>query len=422
MAAASVLTTPQYGIVYPPLDEIATLPNVVTTNIAAYQDSTNTKYDLRVGASSNIVAQAVNNIFLEHGATDEIVVSAASGSNLTPYLSIGLSNNRVTLVDTQQAGLTFDTKNTYLGSAHFVEDATKLQLSMPNLSEGLLVSPAVAMQSTLAVALDTSLNQNLFVTGDTGMGGRLVTYGGIFTPDMALYRASSNHGAAQVGFSFKINNSDQLELIKYTFFGDSTSAVSRRVACFGTASLNAVDTSDVSYSASRITGTSGTSGSGSSNAGAPGFDSATTAFTVSSGGTMYTQNTLAIGTSNVNPDLSLQVVGTTQSTSFVAEQDMSSPVFLTTSDARLKDIQASINGADALSAIMALSPLTYSWKSDATHSVHAGLTAQDVGSNMPLAVHMSRLSTLEDALHIDNTALLAYLVAAVKELGARITA
>ena len=414
--AASVLTVPQYDIVYPPTDGLTTVPTLVTTAIAAYQDSTNAKQSLTVGASSNILAQAVNSIYLEHGATDKLSLQAASGSNLTEYMTVGLSNARVTLADKQLAGLTFQTMDTYLGSAHFVEDASKMTLSMPSLTEGLLVAPPVAMQSTLAVALDTSLNQNLFVTGDTGMGGRLVTYGGIFTPDIAVYKNSSNAGAAQVGYSWKINSSDQLELVKYTFFGQSTTAVTKKVAVFGSQHLTSGDSSDVTYAASLITSSAGNSGSNAG--GAPGFSSATTAFTVTANGSMYTTNTLAIGTSNINSNVALQVNGTVESTSVIATSSVASPSFLTTSDERLKNVLGSIDGQDALSAIMNLSPLTYAWKSDADQSPHAGFTAQNIDASLPLAVQMAGNDA--DVMHIDNTALLAYLVAAVKELGARV--
>jgi hypothetical protein len=421
MSVASVLTVPQYGIVYPPVDELSTLSTIAATTLSSFQDTNGGKYDLTVGSSSNIRAEAVDNIFLGHGSTKQIVMSTAGvGGALTPYMTVGMSNARVTLVDKQAAGMTISTKDTYLGSAHFVEDSSKMTLSMPSLTDGFVVAPPVAMQSTLAVALDTALNQNLYVTGDTGMGGRLVTYGGIFTPNVAFYKSSSNNGAAQVGYTFKINSNDQLELIKYTFFGSNSSAVSKRVAVFGNAGLQSTDTSDVTYAASLITGASGTDAAGGGSNGTPGFSSGASSFTVSPDGSMYTTNRLAIGTSNIASNVALQVNGTVSANYFVAASNMTSPAFLTTSDERLKNVDAPIDGQAALDAIMSLSPLMYAWKADETQKLHAGFTAQGIARALPNAVQTAALGSMEDVLHIDNTALVAYLVAAVKELGSRL--
>ncbi|PNH00069.1 hypothetical protein TSOC_014121 [Tetrabaena socialis] len=414
MAAASVLTAPQYSLTYNTHeDELSQLGTLVTTNIAAYMDSNYDPQTLRIGASSNLVAQAVKGVYLEHGSTSKVTLSTASGGIINPYMSIGMSNSRVTFIDQASAGLSFQTLDTAIGGMRFVEDASTMTLSMPTLNDGLSVLPAVAMQSTLAVALDTSLNQNIYVTGDTGMGGRLVTYGGVFTPDLALYRTSSNNGAAQVGYSFKINDKDQLELVKYSFFDQSGTAVSKKVAVYGTSTIGALEVSDVVYEPSLITGSASTS---TSSNGSNVFQGLGELLTVSQTGSMYSLNTLTLGTSNVNTNYALQVSGTTLSTQFRAESNVSSPSFLTTSDVRLKDLHGDITGPDALEAILGLSPLTYSWKTDASQKKHAGFTAQNIGAMMPLAVQVVPKGKIDDALHIDNTALIAYLVAAVKEL------
>lgn len=416
MAAASVLKMPQYDIVYPPSDGVDMFPTMVTTNIASYMDSTGAVQNLSIGASSNLTATAVNTIFVQHGIDDSVTFGSATGSNVDDYLRIDHNFGRVNLRDVNGAGVTVDTKDTYIGSAHFVESPEFLTLSMPTLTAGMIVDPPVAMQSTLAVALDTSLNQNLFVTGDTGMGGRLVTYGGIFTPELALYKSTTLSGASQVGYTMKINANDQMELIKYTFFPGATEAVAKRVAVFGNASLQSTDVSDNTYAASLISSSGATVVGGGTIGGIPGItDTGISAFTIKTNNSMYTMNAVAIGTSNYDPTIALTVAG-----SLVATTGVSSPAFLTTSDERLKDLYLPLDGAAALSGIMGLSPLEYSWKSDDTHFKHAGFTAQNIGAQLPLAVKTTVAGDMTDALHIDNTAVLAYLVAAVKELGARL--
>jgi hypothetical protein len=413
MAAASVMTMPTYPIVYP-AGVLTTIDNVVTRNVVAYRDETGEAHNLVVGASSNLVAQAVENIDLQHGVDKEISMIAGD----TEYLSVSYSNNRVIVDDVQNGGITLKTTDAYIGGARFVESVGVMTLSMPTLTSGLQVESAVAMQSTLAVALDTTLNQNLFVTGDTGLGGRLVSYGGVFTPKVSMYKETTANGASQVGYTWRINDTDQLELIKYNFFGEDTPAVSRKIAVFGNSTIMSGDASDVIHSASLITTSSASTGSGTGS-GPPGFSSATSAFTVTPNGSMYTQNTVAIGQEAIDPDVTLQINGTTKSINYIATENVSSPAFLTTSDERLKDLYAHIDGPLALAGIMNLSPLKYSWKTDETHTQHAGFTAQNISAQLPLAVQTATANDMVDAMHIDNTAVLAYLVAAVKEIGTR---
>lgn len=428
MSAASVLSRPQYNISYydnGDNDVLTTIGNVVTTNISAYIDNADTVYDLRIGASSNIVAAAVDNIFLNHGASNSVVLSTHDGAETNQYMSLGMVNDRIALTDINNSGIDIDATDVRIGRTRFIEGADNMTISMPALNKGLIVTPPVAMQSTLAVAYDTSLHQNLFVSGECDLRGRLVSYGGVYTPDIALFKSTpSVQGAAQVGYTWKINDNDQLELVKYTFFDSDTTAVSKRVAVFGNAAIRSTDTSDVNYSASRITtesasSGSGTGGSGGGGTGGDGSVVGAAAFSVSSSGGLFTSTFMAIGTDETDSTVSLLVNGTTQTTTLVATTNVSSPAFLTTSDERLKDIHNPISGPDALSSIMRLSPLTYSWKDDDSQKRYAGFTAQGIEAQIPIAVQMVAGKTI-DALHIDNTALLAYLVAAVKEIGARL--
>lgn len=419
--AASVLTQPNYGILYPPADNASTITNVITKNIAAFKDANSNVYDLTVGASSNIIAQAVEGISLEHGAHQAVTLSAASGSNSVDYLKVSRSNNRVLLSDEQEGGLTIKTKDTFIGSAHFVESPSSLTLSMPSLNEGLIVAPPVAMRSTLAVAYDTALNQNLFVTGDALLGGRITSYDSMFAPEMAVFKNGSNAGE-QTGYSWKINAKDQLELVKYSFYGDSNSPVAKKVAVFGTGSFGSNATSDVIYSASfidafsldNVGGASGGSVGPFPGDGGAGGGGGSGNFTVVPSG-QYSLLSMAIGSSNVNSNVALSVQGDIACTSTV-----SSVAFNTTSDRRLKDVLESIDGRSALEGIMALTPTTYAWKTDESHAARAGFLAQDVAEHLPLAARTAPAGGIPDAIHVDNTAVLAYLVAAVKELGSRL--
>jgi hypothetical protein len=420
MAAASVLTLPQYDIIYPPTDELTTLANVVTKTITAYQDSNASVYDLLIGASSNIVAQAVNGIILEHNVNDALTLATASGSVVSNYLTVSDRNERVTFTDLNEVGITFVTSDMFIGDARFVQTTNTMTLSMPTLLNGFVVSPATIMESTLEVKLNATIDQNLQVGGDTSMVGRMVTYSGVFTPDLAVYKTGTGtNGAAQVGYSWRVNDKDQLELVKYSFFGTSTEAIAKRVALFGNNVIGSTETSDVTYGASLISGS--TNADGGTGGGSYGFASSggASGFTLSGATSMYTTKSLTIGSATPDDSVDLRVVGTSTLDTVTVTETISSPSYMTTSDARLKDVVAQIDGPSALANIMALVPTMYSWKSDVNKTVHAGFIAQNVAEHLEHATGVRPVGTLEDAIHVDATAIIAYLVAAVKELASK---
>jgi hypothetical protein len=125
---------------------------------------------------------------------------------------------------------------------------------------------------------------------------------------------------------------------------------------------------------------------------------------------------VAIGTITVNSNFALDVAGAFRAVDITGTSSISSGKFLTTSDSRLKNVIEPLSSKQALDALEDLTPLTYSWRSrgqddQANEEIHAGLLAQEVKSAFPLAVQ-----SMQDVLHIDNTALLAYVIAAVKAI------
>ncbi|MGE3302316.1 MAG: DUF2793 domain-containing protein [Hyphomonadaceae bacterium] len=85
-----------------------------------------------------------------------------------------------------------------------------------------------------------------------------------------------------------------------------------------------------------------------------------------------------------------------------------------TSDARMKDVQAPLRGA--LDAICALAPVVYALKDDASKRLRTGLVAQEVEAVIPGVVDPPTRANGQYALRYGD--LVPYLIAAVQELRA----
>lgn len=90
--------------------------------------------------------------------------------------------------------------------------------------------------------------------------------------------------------------------------------------------------------------------------------------------------------------------------------------WISTSDARLKTVNGNIE--NALAAVASLSAVKFTWKSDEENKPQVGLLAQEVQEVLPEAVG----EDVEGFLGVRYTEVVPLLVAAIKELNAKVTA
>lgn len=98
-----------------------------------------------------------------------------------------------------------------------------------------------------------------------------------------------------------------------------------------------------------------------------------------------------------------------------ANQELGAFGFLTYSDERYKEVLGAVDGG--LVAVMALRPVSFYWKDDATQT-QVGFIAQEVERVIPEAVRL----TTDSLKGIDYGAIVATLVRAMQELHARVEA
>ena len=249
MASVSVFDTPRYTFLYGDEGTVNTVRTLVVNNVYSLVDENNTAYDLNLAASSNVNVEAVGDIRLFNEGTDGRVIlySTVVESNVrtdTEILKIGTNSNntRTTIIATSNSFLQLgseDPSNTVIVgnlSYHSGSNSLDQYIGLPTYSNQFFFDNPVNVQSNLSVN-GTGLFMESVVIHD-----HLVTYGNIYGCNLNVWKTTDsnepeNSNVAQVGFGFHINDNHQLELLKYSRFGNDKTVV-KRVAMFGHQKFN----------------------------------------------------------------------------------------------------------------------------------------------------------------------------------------
>lgn len=174
-------------------------------------------------------------------------------------------------------------------------------------------------------------------------------------------------------------------------------------------------------SGTSITGTSITAGNGTP------FTAATNKLTSTTDWALEAYSTASAGTMLVRNDTSGRtLIGWFNGTTNIANvvNNGTSVSYNTTSDYRLKENVADFSGG--LNAITALRPVTFKWKADPNGPTATGFIAHEVQAVIPQAINGTKDAVDSNGQiipqGIDNSFIVPYLVAAVKELTAEVEA
>ena len=188
----SVLSNPSYQIDY--TEEVATITNVVTQTVTAYKDVNGLAQNLVIGATSNLYLQAVGDVFI-------------TGSNSSVYFSDADVNINNSLT----------------------------------VASNMTIGSNATIAGTLDVAGDVSTSKDLLVNSN------VISHANVYGAHMGVFRSGTRSNVSQVGYTWVINDKDQLELVKYTYFVGQSNPVCKKMALYGINNLGSNDTSDVSY-------------------------------------------------------------------------------------------------------------------------------------------------------------------------------
>lgn len=387
---------------------VSEIPNLVVNNLVSYADAVVGPMDMKVGASSNVVVEAANNVrmFMGNSGTlnlfNTIYNSATGVRTDTEFLSARYASNTTTVRAPQHISLQSDspvTSATYSVGTLVTRQVNDKQLFDTSAPEGFWFTDQVS------------------VDGNMTCGNNIFALGGMYANNMNLWQTRTTSNMEKVGYGFTINDRDQLELIKYTRFqsksaGQPATDVTKRIAVFGMAQIKETDTNDTSFLAfdalngvalSNANGTLsmvGGGGGGTTGTASQWVDGANLSISYVTADPM--QGYVGIGTST--PEYKLSVVGTIHATHDI----------LASSDSRLKtELQRVENAVDKT---LTLTGYTYSRIDDDVPARYAGLLAQDVAAVLPEAVSEDQ----KGYLSVAYGSLASLFVEAIKELHQRV--
>lgn len=436
----SVISNPNtYYTIYSDQGTLNEVPNIVTNSIAAYKNDSGVATTLTLGASGNLLIETVQDIRSYMGISNAYrLYTATYDSNTstrtdTEILNVTSAASNVTLFSTP-SNITFSPNNSALST---------ITLGSFQVSES-------GTQQVLSTTLNNFLLQDgLAVAGDVSIGNNLYTTGNIYGANVNLWSDRANKPYNRIGYGFRINSNDQLEIIKYAKFNNND--VLKRIAVFGQGALGSNDSSDMTasnYLVFNSLGQVSVAGSGgslnpiASTSATSGTDMTLSGTTSLSGNIVPTVNGVSamgtsnaymysvsasnfllpdslIGTSNIYfttnsnnapfigmgtaiPQYKLHVVGTV-----FASQDI-----VASSDQRLKENITVI--PSALEKVKQISGYTFNRIGDPTRCT--GVIAQELQAVLPEAVSTDSYGYLSVAY--GNV--VGLLIEAIKELSAKV--
>jgi hypothetical protein len=441
MSLTSVLGNPTYAFQYP--EAFNVVETLVVRQLVAVDDELSIAQDLQIGATANVNIEAKGKVqmyTLPSGTVDFYTALTTNGVRTnTKYLEISaLASGHAQIATTSAQVLDVrggDTLATTMVSHTTLTkggDGSNQFLTLPQ-GEQFYFGNDVNIEHGLIVSGNAVISENLLVNNN------LITYGNIFSSNINLWRnvdsnLVENNNISQVGYGFRVNNSHQLELVKYSKFENTT--VAKKVALFGQAKYNSNMNSDdgcVYTSINEILGQTNLPDMPASSGSVDLTQPINAYWSHASTGINYSSGFVGVGTST--PVCALDIVGDIRGQKISASNVSASNADIGTlstdvavirqttssSDLRLKNVLAQKSPLECLEHINLLSVTTFAFKSDDSQKAIDGLIAQEVESILPNAIEQKNFMGLADCKTIDYNQIIANLIGAVQYLSDKLS-
>lgn len=245
-ADISVIVQPLIDTYYPDYNQISTFSTLAINTINAFKNEAGDVQTLFLGGSSNVHVESIYdvNVFMNKGefqlfrSTHDGIHTGDAGR--TDYQILGVTMEPTTSnayiyspmnAIELQAG---DADNTYILGNYKIYDSNNYTVFQSAQSNGFMFKSAFNVERLLANS-DMVVASNLYVNGHV-MGKDLNVF-----KDLA---PSLENDLMRVGYAFRINDKDQLELVKYSRFYNDLPDAQKKVATFGMNELKYTDTND----------------------------------------------------------------------------------------------------------------------------------------------------------------------------------
>lgn len=225
----SVFYIPEFKCDYDVDDTLGPIINTYTTlntrTITATTDTAGKNYSLTIGATSNMILEALD-AFQSYSSKGFNYYTSTSWSNTegglyrADDLIMGVARSadcNFTNISMPRHNVEFAFSNTFKMNTTFIN--TDLQ-SYDTLGTS---------KASFVIGNTTSFNSNVAIKGN------MVAYGSVFGRDLNLWSTKTGTEPTdpnKIGYGFRMNSDDQLELVKISTFNDSTQ-YTKRVAIFG---------------------------------------------------------------------------------------------------------------------------------------------------------------------------------------------
>lgn len=413
---ASVLDYPDFALTYTDSRSFVIYDNFVTKTIAAYRDADGVAQSLRIGATSNLELEGAAGVHVHVGQGGEGfgIYSSVYDNNTrtdTQILNVdataGATLITATAADRELVVSSADAENTVQVSSLIFTQCQNTAYLRTDQSGGIYIDEPVRVTRNLFVNGLTEA-YSLQVDSNATVAGNVTAYGGVFAQNLNVWRQGNSN---TIGYTFRINEDDQLELVKYGNFANAP-IVTKHVLVFGRTPVRESDTSDtpaVDAGGLGGIGTVSLDGSGVTKA---------SLWAQSPNGSLFVSGGQRVGVGLENPATAFQVVGGATADTVDAAR-ITAQEILTTSDARVKDVTSPALEDDVLGRFDQLDVVRFRFRDVADSRDRAGILAQDVARLFPDAI-VTPGGAGGDVMSVDNATMLAYVFKAIKEVSARL--
>jgi hypothetical protein len=234
--------TQNYNLLYPDPSIFNIFDNVITKSISAYDDENNNPQNLVVGATSNVKLEAVGavQVYTRDDAQFEIYSSTMSNGvrTDTPALSVTVDADGSNTVIS-----TVENKGIILRSTDPLRSVAISGITMCNDKLHQIISASDTYQGVSVT--DNMTVKNVYTD-------KIITDDNVFAKDLNIWKkvdnASNVGDVSELGFSFRINDDNELEMVKFgkVLLSDNTyKTIYKKVGMFGRFNFNSNMESDV---------------------------------------------------------------------------------------------------------------------------------------------------------------------------------
>ena len=232
------ITKPDMKTVYTDITALQTFTNVATNNVCAFYDVDNVPQSLLLGASSNVNIESVTNANVYVQGT----LPGSSGFNVFHTDIVGnmrYDSNAINIgmVRTNNVNTTIFTANDKDNNMRFLF-SNVVQFNSTTLTTAMIGESSRDHFSTNS-ANGFQFDNPVSFASNVEFQQNIVTLGSIFGSNLNVWStrtANASTDLNQIGYGFRVNSENELELIKMATFGESgdvSSPVCQRIAIFG---------------------------------------------------------------------------------------------------------------------------------------------------------------------------------------------